>query len=175
MEAAGFSISVCMRWVSVVVVLDLLLDPLDMPPSQSFDLAPQFEIAGDILVVEQAETVDNRRLGADHVGHLVRGQGLVGLVGHGQDDGIGSGQRAGQVLGHPQFAQVFLVAEKPRPTLAGRRVGILLFKLPPVLDVRVVHHHLRAHLSQFAHDHLGAAVAGIAHILAVRGAEHGDS
>ena len=78
------------------------------------------------------------------------------------------------VLLHSQVGQFFLVAEKACPGMAGGRVGVLFLELPPVPHVRVVHRHLAAHFGQLAHDDLRAAVAGVAHVLAVGGPQKGD-
>ena len=53
--------------------------------------------------------------------------------------------------------------------MARRGVIVLLLQLVPVVDVRVVDAHLGAHLGELADDHLRAAVAGVADVLAVAG------
>ena len=99
----------------------------------------------------------------------------VRLVPHGQNHGIRALQRRGQVFLHLEVAPArSWLRKKPFPGVTRRRVGVLFFELPPVLDVGIVHRHLGAHLGQLAHDDLRAAVAGVADVLAVGGAQQGD-
>jgi len=41
---------------------DLFLDPLDMPAPQGFDLAAKLEVPSDLLIVQDAKTVENQGL-----------------------------------------------------------------------------------------------------------------
>ena len=43
-----------------------LFDPLNMPAAEAFDLASEFEIAFNFIVIEDAEAVDDGGGGADH-------------------------------------------------------------------------------------------------------------
>ena len=52
----------------------------------------------------------------------------------------------------------------------GDGINVLLLQFEPVVDVRIVDAHLGAHLGELAHDHFGAAVAGVADVLAIAGA-----
>ncbi len=64
--------------------------------------------------------------------------------------------------------------EEARPGKAGFRIGVLGLELPPVFEIWIVNLHVGAHLREFSHDQLGAAVPGIAHVLAVRRSEDED-
>jgi len=56
----------------------------------------------------------------------------------------------------------------------GRRLCCLLLQFPPVLHVGVVDDDFRTHFGELSHHYLRAAVARVAHVLPVGGAEDGD-
>ena len=90
---------------------------------------------------------------------------------HREDHGVRPLERVGHIFLHAQLAEALLVAEEARQRVPGGGVALLLLELPPVLQVGVVHLDLRAHFGQLAHDDLRAAVARVAHVLAVGGPE----
>ena len=145
-----------------------------MTAAEALHLAAELEVAADGIVIEDAEAVDNRDGAAAHLDYSVGGEFHVGLVAHREDDRVGVFQGRGDVLLDAQLGQAFLIAEESRPRVAGGGVALLFFQLPPVLDVGVVDADLRAHLSELADDGLRAAVAGVAHVLAVGGAKDDD-
>ena len=59
--------------------------------------------------------------------------------------------------------------------MAGGGIGFLFLEFPPVLHVGVVDADLRAHLGELADQGLGAAVTGVAHVLAVGGPQDDDA
>ena len=64
--------------------------------------------------------------------------------------------------------------EEAGPAIVGTRVGVLRFELPPVVEIGVMHFDISAHLGELAHDHLRAAVTGVAHVFAIGRAQEED-
>jgi len=148
------------------------LDAFDMAAAEALDLAAELEIAADRGVVEDAEAVDDGGGAAGHPDDVVRGELHVGVMPHGEDHRVGPLEGARDVLLDPEIGETLLVAEETRPGMARRGVAILLLQLPPALDVQVMDADLRTHFGKLADKRLGAAVAGVADVLTVRGAQH---
>ena len=145
-----------------------------MSPSKPFHLAPKFEIALDGRVVEDGEAIDDRGGLADFLDDVVGIELEVLLVAHGQDDRVDVLERDRNVLRNAKVLEFFLVAEEPRPGISHAGIRVLRFEFPPMLHVGVVDTKLSAHFGELAHDELGAAVARVANVFAVRSAEHED-
>ena len=83
-----------------------------MPAAHALDFATQFEIAADLQVVENAETIDDRKRPAHALEHLVRIEVQVRLVPDCQDDRIGAFHGRPHVLFEAQVFQRFLPMEE---------------------------------------------------------------
>ena len=68
---------------------------------------------------------------------------------------------------NPKMHQFLLVAEEAAPRMPGRGIFILVLKFVPVLQVRIVYTHLRAHFRELADDDLRAAVPRVGDVLPV--------
>ncbi|OQB79539.1 MAG: hypothetical protein BWX88_04821 [Planctomycetes bacterium ADurb.Bin126] len=88
---------------------------------------------------------------------------------HGQHDRLDALQCRFQVFLDADVDDVLLVAEEARPRVPGGRVGVLALQLVPVVHVGVVNAEIGPHLGELADDQFAAAVAGVAHVLAVAG------
>ena len=99
---------------------DLFLDPLDVAAAEGLDFAAELEVAANLLVGEDSEAVHHGQRSARPADDLFGIELQIGLVRHGQDQGFGVVQRGGQVLLDADILQAFLVAEEPRPRMAGR-------------------------------------------------------
>ena len=145
-----------------------------MAPAEALHLAAKFEIPPDLRVIQDAEAVDDGDGVACHFDDLVGIEFQIRLMADGQDYRISPLQGVLEVGLNPYFGELVLIPEEPRPGVARGGVGFLFLQFPPVLHVRVVYANLGPHFSQLPDQRLGAAVAGVAHVLPVGGAEEGD-
>lgn len=142
-----------------------------MSAAEALDFAAQLEVAADGGVVQDAETVDDGHGAAGHFDDLVGVELQVGLVAHGENHGIGALEGGLDVFFDAGLHEFVLVPEKAGPGMAGCGVSFLLLQLPPVLHIGVMDADFGPHLRELAHEGFRAAVARIAHILAVGGAQ----
>ena len=119
-----------------------ILDPLDMPTPQPLDFTAELKVTTDLSVGQDSKAVDNGRWLSDHLHQLVRIKSPVSLVPHGQNDCIRPFKSFRQALLDPELCQLVLIAEEPCQGMSRGRIAVLLFKLPPVLDIRIVDTHL---------------------------------
>ena len=64
--------------------------------------------------------------------------------------------------------------EEAGPAIVRTGIAVLRLEFPPVVQVGVMDLDIGAHLGEFAHDHLRAAVAGVAHVFTIGRAQHQD-
>ena len=145
-----------------------------MAPAEALYLAAEFEIPPDLRVIQDAEAVDDGDGAAGHFDHFVGIEFQIGLMADGQDHRIGPLQGVLEVGLNPDFGELVLIPEEPRPGVARGGIGFLLLQFPPVLHVGVVDADLGPHFSQLPDQRLGTAVAGVAHVLPVGGAKDDD-
>ena len=81
-----------------------------MTATQAFDLAAQLKVAADLIVIQQTETIDDRRRPADRLYHRIRLQRQIRLVPHSKNNRIGIRQNLGYIRFNAQLIQFVLVA-----------------------------------------------------------------
>src|ERR1039458_6695539 len=87
---------------AAAAVVDAILDAFDVAPAHAFDVTPQFQVAADLLVVEDAEAVHHGKGASGALNHPIGVEFQIGVVANGQDDGIDSFHRGPHVLLNPQ-------------------------------------------------------------------------
>ena len=129
----------------LIFLFHIIFNALDMPATQSLDFAAQLKIAAYFFVVQYTETIDDGGWASDHFDNFVGAQVEVLLVPNGKNHRIGKFKSLGQIRFDPGFIQLVLIAEKSFHGMIRCRIGILLFKFPPVLDIRIVYRNFRSH------------------------------
>ena len=71
-----------------LLALDCFFDPVHMTSPQTFHFAAELEIAADLVVIQDAETIDDGGRFADQFDYIVRIKIHVMAVAHRQNDGI---------------------------------------------------------------------------------------
>ena len=145
-----------------------------MAAAHTLDLAAKLEVSAYLVVVEYAETVNERKWLSNGLEHPVRIEVHVIGVYHRQDDRVSILEGTPEVVAHPQVLQFILPVEEPGIAVIRMRIGFLALQLPPVFQIRIVYLHLCAHLGQLPDDDLGAAVSGIPHIFSIRCSQKDD-
>ena len=148
-----------------------------MPSTKSLDLTSELEESSDLFIIEDPETVNDCGWGTNHLYYGIRIEVQVVLMSDSQYDCISTFEGCFQVLINPKVFQTLLIPEEAGPACTDSRVGVLGFKLPPVLYIGVMYPDIAAHFCNLPHDKLRPAVAGVAYVLPVGGAQerHGRS
>lgn len=96
---------------------DMIFDPLDVPPAEPLHLAAQLEVSRDLLIVQDAEAIDDcyrpARGADDGIGIEVE----VRLVAHSEDKGVDAAQCLIQVFLDLEVHQLLLIPEESRLAL----------------------------------------------------------
>src|ERR1019366_4123219 len=90
---------------AAAAVVDAILDAFDVAPAHAFDVTPQFQVAADLLVVEDAEAVHHGKGASGALNHPIGVEFQIGVVANGQDDGIDSFHSDPHVLLDTQVLQ----------------------------------------------------------------------
>ena len=115
----------------------------------TFFFTAKFEVTAYLLIVKQAEAVDNCRWTTCHLHYLVRIQLQVILMPDSKNHSIGKPEGFFQVFMNSNFAKIFLVSKEPCYGVPNSGIGVLFFKLPPVADVWIMGSYICTHFRQF--------------------------
>ena len=115
-----------------------VLDALDVPPAEALDLTVEFEIASNLLVVEDSEAVDDGDGASGPAYDIVWFEIEILGVTDSEDNSVYVLQGRRQILKHTQVFELLLVPEEPCPAVPGPWVDVLFLELPPVRHVWIV-------------------------------------
>lgn len=100
---------------------DFFFDALNMTPTQSLNLASQFEVPADLLILQNPEAIYDGDRAPRHFANIFRLQAQIRFVANGKDHCIATSQGFSQIAVDRQVRQPFLVPKEAREIVADRK------------------------------------------------------